>query len=69
LPFRAKLKINHGITVRVHLIDFSGNGWPEKMPTASLGAQAKSCSRAATKQPAGQITQNPVHPLAQKYSA
>jgi hypothetical protein len=53
----------------VHLIDFSGNGGAGKMPTASPHTQAQSWTRAATKQPAGQITENPVQPLTQKYSA
>src|SRR5882757_4642567 len=38
-------------------------------PTASPRTQAKSRGMAATKQPDGQITPNPVQPFAQKYSA
>ena len=57
-PLVSPLKISDGLP-RVD---------PVREP-ASRRTQVQSCIRAATKQPAGQITQNPVQPLAQKYSA
>jgi hypothetical protein len=53
----------------LRLCSGEGRAGREKVPAASFRAQAQSCVRAATKQPAGQITGIPVQPLAQKYSA